>query len=286
MIARAPQTTDYDRVAEAIRFIQSNWRSQPSLEQIAKAAHMSEYHFQRLFTRWVGISPKRYCQFLTLHRARTMLREPCSLLDATLDLGLSAPSRLHDLFVTIEAVTPGQYKLGGAGLRIDYGHHPCPFGRCFIGMTDRGVCWLCFFDGDDDGNGETESLTALQETWPGAKLEPNHSRARRVIKSIFEPTTRTNTNPIKLLVRGTNFQLKVWEALVRLPAGRVVSYEQLAAEIGLQRAARAVGNAVAGNHIAYLIPCHRVIRSTGHTGHYRWGPARKQAILTWEIART
>ena len=281
MIAQAPHATDYDRIADAVQFIQANWRSQPTLQQIAKAAHMSEFHFQRLFTRWVGISPKRYCQFLTLDRARTMLREPRSLLDATLDLGLSAPSRLHDLFVTIEAVTPGEYKLGGAGLRIDYGHRACPFGRCFIGMTDRGVCWLSFFDGDC----ENESLTALRETWPGAMLKRNQTRAQEMVENIFTRVPRTNGQRVKLLVRGTNFQLKVWEALVRLPAGQVISYEQLAAAIGLQRAARAVGNAVAGNHIAYLIPCHRVIRSTGHTGQYRWGSTRKQAMLTWETAR-
>ncbi|RJO64128.1 MAG: methylated-DNA--[protein]-cysteine S-methyltransferase [Myxococcales bacterium] len=282
MGTQAYQRTDYERIAQAVRFIQSNWREQPPLKEIARAAHMSEFHFQRLFTRWVGISPKRYVQFLTIDRARAILRDAASVLDTSFDVGLSGPSRLHDLFVSIEAVTPGEYKLGGAGLRIDFGVHDSPFGRCLIGVTDRGVCWLAFVDQDN----EAAAMDAFRETWPNAALQTNQARVREIVERIFRLDPQHDGTPIKLLVCGTNFQLKVWEALIRVPAGQVVSYQQLAAAVGQEKAARAVGRALAVNHIAWLIPCHRVIRSDGDPGDYRWGVTRKSAMLTWESARS
>jgi len=282
MIAQAHETTDYDRIAQAILFIQDHWRKQPPLKDIARAAHMSEFHFQRLFTRWVGISPKRYVQFLTIDRARAALRDAASVLDASLDVGLSGPSRLHDLFVAIEAVTPGEFKLGGAGLHIEYGEHDTPFGRCLVGLTERGVCWLGFVDPD----GAPAAMNALRETWPNADLNRNQVRTREIVRRIFSTDPAADDRPIKLLVRGTNFQLKVWEALIRIPTGQVISYQHLATAIGQGSAARAVGHALAVNHVAWLIPCHRVVRKNGDPGQYRWGPTRKSAMLTWESVRS
>jgi len=275
------EALDFRRIEQAILFLQSQYTRQPELHEIARRVHLSEFHFQRLFTRWAGISPKKFLQYLTLEHAKRTLRESRSLLDATMDAGLSSPGRLHDLFVTIEAMTPGEFKRSGEGLTIHYGVHPTPFGECLLGITERGVCALFFVQEND----RKEVRQELHDRWPHARLIEDPSRTQQYINRIFgASSTRRPTVP--LVLSGTNFQIKVWEALVHIPAGHVLSYEDIAKRIGEPKASRAVGNAVAKNPISYLIPCHRVIQSAGVTGNYRWGPARKKAMLVWEFARS
>ncbi len=267
---------DYQRVEQAIRFLEDNARLQPDLNQVAAHVGLSEYHFQRLFTRWAGISPKRFLQFLTKENAKALLSRT-SVLSAAYEAGLSGPGRLHDLLVQCEAVTPGEYRTKGAGVEIAYGFHPTPFGECLLAITERGICFLAFVDGD-----RTASLHELKESWANATLTESPSRTAPFIEQIFSPAPGTS---LALHLRGTNFQIKVWEALLRLPPGAAISYEALAEQVCSVKAARAVGNAVARNPVAYLIPCHRVLQKVGGFGNYRYGPARKQAILGWEMAR-
>ena len=244
--------------------------------------HLSEFHFQRLFRRWAGISPKRFIQFLTLEHAKKLLGGSHSVLDATYDAGLSSPGRLHDLFVNIEAMTPGEFKAQGAGLRISYGFHPSPFGECLLAVTERGICGLGFID----AGGRAQILRDFQARWPEAHWEENARLTQPYIRRIFGGEKRNGNRPITLVLHGTNFQIKVWEALLRIPMGSVVPYEDLATTVCSARAARAVGGAVGKNPIAFLIPCHRVIRKAGGIGGYHWGAARKRAMLAWEAART
>lgn len=272
--------SDYDRIAQAIRYIEQNHRRQPALDEVARSVYLSEFHFQRLFRRWVGISPKRFLQFLTIEHAKRRLDECRSVLDTTYDAGLSSPGRLHDLFVTLQAVTPGEYKQKGAGLRIAYGFHATPFGTALLGATGRGLCSLAFVD---DG-GEGDAIDALRERWALADLDEDARATAPLAERIFAPGERDD-RPIPLFVQGTNHQVRVWEALLRVPAGAVVSYDQLAAAAGRPDAVRAVAGAVARNQIAYVIPCHRVIRKLGAFGGYRWGTDRKRAMLGWEAAR-
>ena len=269
--APAENAHDYARIEKAIAFLQEHHLEQPDLAAAASHVHLSEFHFQRLFSRWAGISPKRFLQFLTIQHAKQQLTVSKALLDVSLDAGLSGPSRLHDLFVTLEAVTPGEFKGRGAGVEISYGFHQTPFGECLLGATSRGVCWLSFLQNQSRDN----ALTALREKWSGATVRPVR---------IFAPTTN-NLGPLSLLVMGTNWQIKVWEALLRIPAGAMVTYKRIAGSICSESASRAVGNAVASNVIAYLIPCHRVIRASGAIGNYKWGADRKRALLGWEAAR-
>lgn len=266
---------DYNRVESAIEYIQNNANRQPNLKEVAESVNLSEYHFQRLFTRWAGISPKRFLQFLTKENAKALLRQS-SLLDATYSAGLSSPSRLHDLFVQCEAVTPGEYKLHGAGMRINYGFHPTPYGECLLAATDRGICFLAFVT--DEGRGA--ALQAMKAEWKNADWIEDSMRTKHHIQEIFSSGRKST---IKLQVKGTNFQIKVWEALLRIPPGQVTSYEELAEVIGEPSAPRAVGNALAHNPIAFLIPCHRVLRKVGDFGNYRYGQARKKAMLMREI---
>jgi AraC family transcriptional regulator, regulatory protein of adaptative response / methylated-DNA-[protein]-cysteine methyltransferase len=269
-------SADYGRVEKAIRFLEENARHQPDLTEVAAHVGLSEYHFQRLFTRWAGISPKRFLQFLTKENAKALLSRT-SIMSAAYEAGLSGPSRLHDLLVHCEAVTPGEYRTKGAGVEIAYGFHPTPFGECLLAITGRGICFLAFVDGN-----RTTSLDELKKDWANAILTESPSRTAPFIEQIFSP----GPGPVlSLHLRGTNFQIKVWEALLRLPPGAATSYEALAEQICSVKAARAVGNAVARNPVAYLIPCHRVLQKTGGFGNYRYGPARKQAILGWEMAR-
>ncbi len=271
---------DYQRIEQAIHYLEANVQRQPGLQEIAARLNLSEYHFQRLFTRWAGISPKRFLQFLTKEHAKALLARSTSLLDATYEVGLSSPSRLHDLFVQCEAFTPGEFKSKGQGLVIFYGFHPTPFGECLLGLTDRGICHLAFVqDRDRDG-----ALRDLRPAWANATLRASPERTRPLAERIFAPSGQPSA-PIHLLLRGTNFQIKVWEALLRIPSGQVTSYEGIAAHLRMPDAARAVGNAVANNPVAYLIPCHRVIRKVGEFGDYRYGLACKKAILAWEMAR-
>jgi AraC family transcriptional regulator of adaptative response/methylated-DNA-[protein]-cysteine methyltransferase len=273
-----PQMTeDYRRIEQAIRYIEANADHQPDLNEVAAQIGLSEYHFQRLFTRWAGISPKRFLQYLTRENAKRLLTRSANLLEATYAAGLSSPGRLHDLFIQTEAVTPGEYKSHGLGIQIRYGFHPTPFGECLLALTGRGICWLAFVDGDRDS-----ALAQLRQDWANATLTEAPSETGPVIEQIFSSRT---TSPLTLHLRGTNFQIKVWEALLHLSAGQVTSYESLAEQVCTSRAARAVGNAVAHNQVAFLIPCHRVLQKSGEFGNYRYGPIRKKAILGWEMAR-
>lgn len=272
--------TDYDKIEQAILYLDERSREQPSLADVAAHVGLSESHFQRLFTRWAGISPKRFLQFQTVAHARALLAESRSLLDATYEAGLSSAGRLHDLFVTIDAVTPGEFKRSGDGLTIQWGVHDTPFGECLIGTTPRGICGLYFITTD----GIPGAYRLLASSWEGARLVENAKATEGLAEQIFDEASRT-TAPLALLVKGTNLQLKVWEALLRIPSGDVVSYEQLAAAAGAPSAVRAVGTAVGRNPVSYLIPCHRVIRKTGAFGNYGGGIARKRAMLTWEFAR-
>jgi AraC family transcriptional regulator of adaptative response/methylated-DNA-[protein]-cysteine methyltransferase len=270
---------DYARIEQAIRYLEKNFRQQPTLKEIADSVGLSEYHFQRLFTRWAGISPKRFLQFLTVEYAKQMLAEANSVLDVTYEAGLSSPGRLHDLFVTCEAITPGQYKKSGQGLTITYGFHASPFGECLLAVTDRGICGLTFVQ---SGN-QAAALMELKNNWPQAEFSQDSSKTQPFAERIFDPVKQEQALPV--LLKGTNFQLKVWQALLRTEPGTVVSYNDVATFIGQPTAARAVGNALAQNPVGFIIPCHRVIRSVGLTGDYAWGSARKRAILGWEAVR-
>jgi AraC family transcriptional regulator, regulatory protein of adaptative response / methylated-DNA-[protein]-cysteine methyltransferase len=271
---------DYARIAEAIAFIVDRAERQPTLEEIAGHLHLSSFHCQRLFSRWTGITPKRFLQVLTLERAKHLLGAARPLLDVSYAVGLSSGSRLHDHFVHLEAVTPGEYKSGGAGLTIEYAVHDTPFGQAFIATTPRGICHFAFLDDADDGS----QLAGLRGQWPHAVFHENRQRTGTTVRTMFNdegPPDRL----LSLHVRGTNFQINVWKALLRIPPGTVASYAQVAAAIGHPRAARAVGLAAARNPVAFLIPCHRVIQGNGRIGGYHWGLVRKHAIHAWETAR-
>ncbi len=270
--------TDYQRVAAAIHYLRENTSQQPALEQVAKQVGLSPYHFQRLFKRFAGVSPKRFLQHLTADHAKQLLRQSASVLETSFAVGLSSPGRLHDLLISVEAVTPGEFKTGGAELRIAYGVHPTPFGDCLLALTERGICRLEFIDA-----GEVDAaLQRLQKAWPRAELIENRAAIAATLAQIFKPSGKRDA-PLPLLLCGTNFQLKVWQALLQIPAGAITSYGALAAQLGHPGASRAVGSAIGQNPIGYLIPCHRVLRGNGEVGGYRWGVERKLAILGREI---
>ena len=271
------QSRDYARVEQAISYLEENYRDQPELETVAEAVGLSAARFQRMFKRWAGISPKRFVQYLTLDHARRRLADSASVLDATYNSGLSGLGRLHDLFVTYEAMTPGDFKRDGDGVEIAYGVHPSPFGPCFIGETERGVCALGFAD---DAASPTP-LEDFKQRWRNADFREDRKLTGETAARIFAAAG----GRLALDLRGTNFQLKVWEALLRIPPGAVVSYDALAGALDKLGAARAVGGAVAANPVSYLIPCHRVIRKSGRFHNYYWGPERKRAMLAWEAAR-
>jgi AraC family transcriptional regulator of adaptative response/methylated-DNA-[protein]-cysteine methyltransferase len=275
---------DYQLIAAAIAWLEENRLEQPSLDDLAAHLAISPFHLQRLFKRWAGISPKRFVQFLTIEHAKGLLAASHSLLDAAYASGLSGPSRLHDLFVNVEAMTPGEFKQGGKGLTIRYGVHATPFGDCLLAVTGRGVCDLNFLN----GGGVDGARQALHERWPAAQIEEDCAATAAVAARIFTaapPRAAGGAEPLPVLLAGTNFQIKVWEALLRIPPGQVCTYEDVAQSLGQPTAARAVGGAVGANHIAYLIPCHRVIRKSGVIQDYRWGSTRKKAMLGWEAAQ-
>ncbi len=265
---------DYKRIEKAIYFLEDNYQRQPELKEIADAAGLSEFHFQRVFIRWVGISPKRFLQFITKENAKKILSNS-SVLDVTYSVGLSSPGRLHDLFIHTEAVSPGEYKTSGAGITIRYAFHPSPFGELILGVTDRGICHLSFVTENRE-----KSLQDIQQKWENAVLIEDHGSTEQIIQSIF--SFEKPDQPLNLFLRGTNFQIKVWEALLRINRGSLTTYEQIAESIGSPKAMRAVGTAIGQNPISFLIPCHRVIQKSGNFGNYRWGPARKKAIIGWE----
>src|SRR5712691_9300467 len=272
---------DYERVATVIRYLDRHHTNQPDLSALAQNVGLSPFHFHRLFSTWAGVTPKDFLQCLTLEHAKTLLREGDTVLDAALNAGLSGPGRLHDLCVTLEAASPGEMKSGGAGLEIHYGFAQTPFGEALIGESTRGLCHLSFVDGQDR-NGARDLLAA---EWPNAKLHRADQRAQELSEKIFANLPQNQSAPrLRAFVRGTPFQLRVWRALLRVPAGALTTYGRLAAVLNQPTAARAVGSAVGANPLAFIIPCHRVIRETGVLGNYRWDPVRKRAILGWELA--
>jgi AraC family transcriptional regulator of adaptative response/methylated-DNA-[protein]-cysteine methyltransferase len=281
MITDKQLSDDYARIEQVIYYLEKNASRQPTLAEIAESVHLSEYHFQRLFTRWVGISPKRFLQFITKEHAKQLLAQSSSLLDATYQVGLSSPGRLHDLFITWEAVTPGEYKQRGMGLSIRYGLHATPFGEALLGSTDRGICQLSFVM----PAGRGAALQALRKSWPNAQLVEDPSATQSKVGAIFRHPSSGSDGPLEVYLSGSNFQLKVWEALLRIPTGNVVSYRDIASYLGDPGASRAVGNALAHNPVAVLIPCHRVIHTLGAFGNYHYGEARKIALLGWEMAK-
>lgn len=273
--------SDYERIAAAITYIARRAHQQPSLKEVAAHVHLSPFHFQRLFCRWAGISPKRFLQVLTVEHAKDLLGESRTMLEVAGAVGLSGGSRLHDHFVSLEGVTPGEYKARGAGLSIEYAVHGTPFGDAFIALTPRGICRLSFVDRD----GFSRCLDDLRAQWPQAVLREDAERTAGIIKNLFEMTDRPR-RPLSLYVSGTNFQVSVWNALLRIPPGNVASYTRVAQAIGKPRAWRAVGHAIGANPVAFAIPCHRVIQESGRVGGYRWGETRKHTILVWESARS
>ena len=274
-------STEYLRIEKALNYLEEHFQDQPSLEELADHLNMSPFHFQRVFKRWAGISPKRFVQFLTIDYAKKMLDENQSVLDATYESGLSSPGRLHDLFVTIDGVTPGEFKTKGSGIEIVYGIHSSPFGECLLAITERGICGLTFTT--DKGLGE--ALTDLQSQWEQARLRESTQMTKPFLDQIFTSSPGDGRRSVSLFLKGTNFQIKVWEALLRIPQGFVCSYEEIASYLGKSTAARAVGNAVAANPVAYIIPCHRVIQKIGAIGDYRHGTTRKKAMIGWEVAQ-
>jgi len=269
----------YDRIAQAILYLDQNRTEQPDLAAVAAAVGLSPSHFHRLFREWAGATPKDFLQCLTLSRAGELLRKGKDVLTVSLESGLSGPGRLHDLCVTLEAATPGEIKARGAGLQIRAGVARSPFGSCLIGQTARGVCHLSFFDGDE----REAAFAEMRDDWPLASIVHDDENAAQLASQIF--TQAASHAPLQLFVKGTAFQLRVWRTLLKIQPGTLVSYGALAAASGNPKASRATGTAVGRNALSFLIPCHRVIRETGISGNYRWGVVRKRAILAWENGR-
>ncbi len=273
------QHIDYQRIEQAIQFIENNFQRQPTLKEIAEAVNLSEFHFDRMFTKWAGTSPQRFMRFLSKEYAKNVLNETKDLLDTTVEMGFSSSSRLHDLFVTYEAMTPAEYKRKGEGLTIQYGTHETPFGYAFIATTSRGILELTFLSNEKF----VDELVRLKNEFKNAEFIESQEVTSIFIGQIFAESA--DKKPLTMLLRGTNFQIKVWEALLKIPSGRLACYEDIAKLIDKPTAQRAVGSAIGANNIAYLIPCHRVIQKVGTTGNYRWGEYRKKAILGWEGAK-
>jgi len=271
---------DYERIAQIIRFLDEHHAEQPDLPTLAKRTGLSESHFHRLFSNWAGVTPKDFLQCLTLAHAKELLRAGESVFGTALESGLSGPGRLHDLCVNLEAASPGELKSGGEGWTLSCGLAETPFGTCLIAVSPRGICHLSFVEN------ESAALAELHTEWPKAKLKRDHPAAAKTAGKIFQCRARPDAGePLRALVRGTPFQVRVWRALLQVPTGSLTSYGRLANGLGQPTAPRAVGAAVGQNPLAYLIPCHRVIRETGVIGNYHWGPIRKRAMLAWENVR-
>lgn len=274
------QELDYQRIQQAIEYLVENVKSQPELKEVAAQVHLSPHHFQRLFTEWAGVSPKKFLQFLTVGYLKDRIQNSQNIAQMADMVGLSSQSRVYDLFVNIEAVTPATFKNKGAGLTIFYGYHATPFGNCFIAATDRGICGMTFLQGAN----QAAEFALFSKKWHFANLVKNPTFTEQYAKNIFK--NDTPSSKLNVLVQGTNFQLKVWEALLNIPQGALTTYQHIAESIGNPKAVRAVGTAIGKNPIGYLIPCHRVIRKEGKLGHYRWGSGRKKAIIGWEMAQS
>lgn len=271
--------THYEQIEKAIIYINTHLQEQPKLEDVAKHLGLSKAHFQRIFSSWAGISPKRYLQILSLEHAKELLKQSKAHLEVSLDLGLSSTSRLYEHFIHLEAITPGEYSAKGLGLNIFYGLHESPFGSTFIATTSRGICKLSFIQKE-----QLESeIQALKKTWPKANISLNTKETQQVLEQVF--SRRKNKNkPLSLLVSGTNFQVNVWKALLKIDEAKLCTYQDIAKSISKPKAYRAVGTAIGRNPIAFLIPCHRVIQASGKIGGYHWGENIKHAIHAWEMA--
>jgi AraC family transcriptional regulator of adaptative response/methylated-DNA-[protein]-cysteine methyltransferase len=269
---------NYRRVEEAILYLTENFKQQPSLYDVAEQAHVSPFHFQKIFTEWAGISPKKFLQYLTVEELKKQLAQTKNLVEAAERVGLSAQSRVYDLFVKLEAVTPQEYKSKGEGIVIEYGIHETIFGECLIAATEKGICALHFIEDNSD-----QLIQDLHAHWENAQIRENSSSTKQFAEQIFSPDKK---DPLKLFVKGTPFQIKVWEALLKIPFGGLTSYQNIAQAIENPAAIRAVGTAVGANPIAFLIPCHRAIRQEAIIGQYRWGTIRKKALIGWEKARS
>jgi AraC family transcriptional regulator, regulatory protein of adaptative response / methylated-DNA-[protein]-cysteine methyltransferase len=281
MIVLNEEHINYKRIEDAIRYLEANFQRQPELDEVADNVHLSPFHFQRIFAEWAGISPKRFLQYLTVDFLKTKLIESRNIVEAAEEAGLSSQSRVYDLFTTLEAVTPQEYKQKGGGLRVEYGFHETPFGVVLIGVTERGICWLSFVGSDDEPGVELEKM---KQHWNNSVFHMDEKITGQLANTIFGGGMESGKK-LHVLVKGTNFQVKVWEALLKLPMGSVTTYQDIARSIDNPNALQAVGSAVGSNHIAYLIPCHRVIRKDGILGEYRWSPIRKKSIIGWEMAK-
>jgi AraC family transcriptional regulator of adaptative response/methylated-DNA-[protein]-cysteine methyltransferase len=281
--AKAETHINYHRIEKAIRYLERNFQHQPDLDKVAEEVHLSPFHFQRVFSEWAGISPKRFLQFLTVEYLKEKLLQTRNLVEAAETAGLSTQSRVYDLFTTLEGVTPQEYKDRGAGIRIDYGYHDSPFGPCLVGVTERGICWLSFLQSDEDPR---TCLESMKDHWYNSVFHENQELTLSFVDRIFSAGAARTQRRLHVFVKGTNFQLKVWNALLRIPMGNVTTYQELARSIQNPKALQAVGSAVGANHVAFLIPCHRVIRTSGVPGEYRWSSAKKKTIIGWEFAKT
>jgi AraC family transcriptional regulator, regulatory protein of adaptative response / methylated-DNA-[protein]-cysteine methyltransferase len=291
----ADQHINYQRIEEAIQYLEKNFQRQPELDEVAEQVHLSPFHFQRIFTEWAGISPKRFLQFLTVDFLKSKLQESKNLVEVAEAAGLSTQSRVYDLFTTLEAVTPQEYKLHGSGIHIRYGVHETSFGTALIGVTERGICWLSFLETEADPNTHIEEMKLH---WHNSVFHHDQLLTKNFVEKIFpsplplSPGRRVceergrGEGKLHILVKGTNFQIKVWEALLKIPMGTVTTYQGIAEKINSPKAMQAVGSAVGSNHIAYLIPCHRVIRKDGILGEYRWNSTRKKSMIGWEMGKT
>ena len=280
-VADAGPAGDYERIRRIVAFISERWREQPSLEDIAAHVGLSTTHVHHLFRRWCGLSPKAFLQAITLDNAKALLADSASVLDTTYELGLSGPARLHDLFVTHEAMTPGDYKAGGAGLTLRVGYHPSPFVEAILVATERGLAGLGFVDGAD----RAAALTDMQRRWPKAAYVEDEAATAPLARRIFDPLSWRAEQPLRVVLIGTDFEVRVWQTLLRVPLGRATTYSDIASRIGKPSASRAVGAAVGKNPISFVVPCHRVLGRSGALTGYHWGLTRKQAMLGWEQGR-
>ena len=277
----AAAAADYDVVRKAIGHIRGHWREQPEIETIAEAAGVTPTELHHLFRRWAGLSPKAFLQALTLHEARELLRDSASVLDATYEVGLSGPGRLHDLFVTHEAMSPGEWKSGGEGLTIHFGFHPSPFGSALVMATPRGLAGLAFADPGK----EREALADMKGRWPRAAYVEDSARTTAIAKRIFDPAQWQREEPLRVVLIGTDFEVRVWDTLLKIPMGRLVTYSDIAGKIHAPKAARAVGAAVGKNPVSFVVPCHRVVGKSGALTGYHWGLTRKRTMLGWEAGQ-
>jgi AraC family transcriptional regulator of adaptative response/methylated-DNA-[protein]-cysteine methyltransferase len=280
--AEAGPSADYDIVRHAIAYISKHWRAQPEVEAIAHAVGVTPDELHHLFRRWAGLTPMAFLQALTIDHARALLRDSASVLDAAYEVGLSGPGRLHDLFVTHEAMSPGEWKTGGEGLTVRYGFHPSPFGQALVMATERGLAGLAFADPGE----EQAALTDMKERWTRATYVEDANGTATIARRIFEPSQWRNDQPLRIVMIGTDFEVRVWETLLRIPMGNVSTYSDIARKLGNPKASRAVGTAVGKNPLSFVIPCHRVLGKSGDITGYHWGLTRKRAMLGWEAGRT